>query len=107
MKPINVPHTVEEIVRRIVATTKPLKIILFGSAARGTLGPGSDLDILVVVPNGTHRRQTMGTIYGALLGVGFPVDIVVATEDDVRNSADNNWMVIQPALQEGKVVYAA
>jgi len=39
-----------EIILRIVKTAHPLKIILFGSAQRGEMGPNSDLDILVVVP---------------------------------------------------------
>jgi len=43
-----------EIKQRIVETANPLKIILFGSAARGELGPNSDLDILVVIPSGIH-----------------------------------------------------
>jgi uncharacterized protein len=38
----------DEIVRRIVKAAKPEKIIMFGSAARGEMGPDSDLDILVV-----------------------------------------------------------
>lgn len=36
-----------EIVRRIVAVAEPDRIILFGSAARGQMGPHSDLDLLV------------------------------------------------------------
>ncbi|MBF0125493.1 MAG: nucleotidyltransferase domain-containing protein [Magnetococcales bacterium] len=47
-------------VRRIVEVTHPLRIILFGSAARGKMGADSDLGLLVVIPNGVHRRQTAG-----------------------------------------------
>ncbi len=36
------------IIRRIVEVAKPEKIILFGSAARDTMGPNSDVDLLVV-----------------------------------------------------------
>ena len=42
--------------QRIVETANPVKVILFGSAARGELGPNSDLDILVVIPSDIHRR---------------------------------------------------
>ena len=38
----------QEIVRRIVAAVRPEKIILFGSAARGKMGPNSDVDLLVI-----------------------------------------------------------
>ena len=37
-----------EIIRRIVEVAQPEKIILFGSAARGEMGPHSDVDLLVV-----------------------------------------------------------
>ncbi len=34
--------------RRVVEAAKRDKIILFGSAARGEMGPDSDLDLLVI-----------------------------------------------------------
>lgn len=55
--------TLTELVRRIVQTVQPKRIILFGSAARGQMGPHSDLDLLVIMPDGTHRRQTAQTLY--------------------------------------------
>jgi predicted nucleotidyltransferase len=73
-------ETLNEIKRRIIETVHPCKIILFGSAVRGEMGPNSDLDILVVMPSGTHRRNTARSIYRNLIGVGFAVDIVVVTE---------------------------
>ena len=96
-----------EIVRRIVETAHPLKIILFGSAERGEMGPNSDLDILVVVRSGVHRRNTARSIYRNLIGVGFAVDIVVVTEEDIERYKDNIGMVIKPALEQGRSLYAA
>ena len=49
---------IEALVRRIADEVHPLRILLFGSAARGNMGPDSDIDLLVVMPNGTHRRRT-------------------------------------------------
>lgn len=57
------PQLIEQLVRRIVEVAHPLRIILFGSAARGEMGPHSDLDVLVVMPDGTHRRRTAQEIY--------------------------------------------
>ncbi len=39
--------TLAEIVRRVVEIAQPEKIILFGSAARGDMGPNSDVDLLI------------------------------------------------------------
>jgi len=96
-----------ETVRRIVESVHPKKIILFGSAIRGGMGPNSDLDLLIIIPSDGHRRRTAQTIYRKLIGVGFAADIIVVTEDDIEKFGDNIGMVIRPALQEGKVIYAA
>jgi predicted nucleotidyltransferase len=107
METILVEHSINETVRRIVKTVQPKKIILFGSAARGEMTPNSDIDLLVVVPSGRHRRKSAQKIYRNLIGVGFAVDIVVVTEDDVEQFKDNVAMVIRTALQEGTVLYVA
>jgi Nucleotidyltransferase domain len=46
-RPLN-QEVLGEIIRRVVETAQPEKIVLFGSAARGELGPSSDVDLLVV-----------------------------------------------------------
>lgn len=97
---------VNETVRRIVESVHPIKVILFGSALHGRMGPDSDLDFLIIIPSGGHRRRTAQTIYRHLIGVGFAADIVVVTEDDVEKFGEAPDMVIQPALKEGKVLYA-
>ncbi len=98
---------INKIVARILEVVKPTKIILFGSAARGEMTENSDLDLLVVVPPSVHRRRTAQKIYRNLIGVGFAADIVVVTEDDVERFRDHQGMVIMPAVEEGKILYAA
>jgi predicted nucleotidyltransferase len=83
------------------------RIILFGSAARGQTGRGSDIDVLVVAPEGSHRRKTAQAIYRALLGFGLPVDVVVATPSDVENYRESPGLIYRGALREGRELYAA
>ncbi len=97
-------ESLAEIVRRIVAEADPERIILFGSATRGEMGPDSDVD-LVVVKSGVHRRHLAQRIYRKLIGVGHAVDIVVATPDDLERYGDSIGLIYRPALQEGKVIY--
>lgn len=99
-------EALDEIIRRIVEVAKPDKIILFGSAARGEMGPNSDVDLLVI-KSGANRLDLMGEIYRNLRGVGEAVDIIVATPEDVERYRNSHPVVIAPALKEGKVVYAA
>ncbi len=96
-----------DVVRRIVESVKPKRIVLFGSAARGEMGPNSDLDVLVVMPDGVHRRRTAQTIYRSLSGLGIAKDVVVVTESDVREHGDNPSLVLCPALQQGRELYHA
>jgi predicted nucleotidyltransferase len=94
------------IIRRIVELAKPEKIVLFGSAARGARGPHSDVDLLVI-KSGANRLDLMGEIYRNLHGVGEPIDVIVATPEDVERYRDSQFLVFAPALREGRVVYAA
>lgn len=41
-------EVLDQIIQRVVAVAQPDTIILFGSAARGEMGPHSDVDLLVV-----------------------------------------------------------
>lgn len=96
-----------DIVRRIVQVANPSRIILFGSAARGTMGPQSDVDLLVVTRGPAHRRKLAGDIYMNLGGAVFPLDIIVVTPEDVERYANSPSLVIAPALLDGRVVYDA
>ena len=96
----------QEIVRRIVAAVQPEKIILFGSVAREEMGPDSDLDFLVI-KSCKNRRETVRKIRRRLIGIGIPKDIIVATPEDIERYKDTIGLIFRPALNEGKVLYAA
>ena len=96
-----------DIVRRVVVVAEPERIILFGSAARGEMGPDSDIDLLVIKAGEFNRWQLTTAIYRDLRGKGAAVDVVVVTPEEVRLYRDSPYLVIQPALSEGKVVYGA
>jgi predicted nucleotidyltransferase len=96
-----------EIIHRIVEVAHPDKIILFGSAARDQMDADSDVDLLVIKGGSFHRGRLTEEIYMNLFGVGQAVDIVVVTPEDVERYRDSMALVIRPALEEGKVVYAA
>ena len=98
-------EVLDEIIRRIVEVANPDKIILFGSATRGEMGPNSDIDLLVVVPCNVHRGRMTEEIYMHLFGVGQAVDVVVVTSEDVERYRDSPALVIEPALREGRVIY--
>jgi predicted nucleotidyltransferase len=96
-----------DLVGRIVSAVDPLRIVLFGSAARGEMKPESDIDVLVVMPDGTHRLKTVRYLYQQLFGFGHPVDMVVATPSVLERHKDNIGLIYRTVLAEGKEIYAA
>jgi predicted nucleotidyltransferase len=101
------PAALADIVARIVRVATPEKIILFGSAGRGQMGPNSDVDLLVVKSGPFDRGRLTEEIYMRMEGASEAVDIIIVTPEEVQQYADTPWLVIAPALNEGKVVYAA
>jgi predicted nucleotidyltransferase len=97
----------DEIIRRIVEVAAPERIILFGSAARGEMGPHSDLDLLVIKSGIDSRLDLAGEIYTHMRGVDYAVDIIVATPEDIERYGDSIGLVYRPALREGRVIYDA
>ena len=95
-----------EIVRRIVCAVQPERIIMFGSAARGEMGPHSDIDLLVV-KDCERPLKAMQEIYRNLWGLGVAVDALVATPSRVERYRDSHALVFKPALREGRVIYEA
>lgn len=95
----------DELVRRIVEAVHPLRIILFGSAARGEMGPDSDIDVLVVMPEGTNRGDTEEQLYMKMLGMMVPIDIIVATPSDLARYGDTKGLIYRSVLREGTDLY--
>jgi len=102
---MNLTDQIPEITRRIVQTSNPEKIILFGSYARGNFGVDSDLDLLIIVPGAKHLRQESIRVRRALRGLLVPVDIVVATPEQITRLGNMAGLVYQAALSEGRVLY--
>jgi uncharacterized protein len=97
--------TIIEMVRRIVERFHPERIILFGSYARGTAGPDSDVDLLVVMePQGSKRRKAV-EIHGLLAGMGVPKDVIVVTPEEYDAYRDAPGTVIRTAWREGKILH--
>lgn len=101
------PAVLEEMVHRIAEAVQPLRIILFGSAARGEMGPSSDLDVLVVVPNGNDCLALAQLLYRRLRGLGYAKDILVVQQSDLEQYGNNPYLIYHTALTEGKELYHA
>jgi predicted nucleotidyltransferase len=96
-----------EVVRRLSEVYRPVRIYLFGSAARGDAGPDSDYDIMVVAPDDTPadlRRSRRG--YRAIRDLGVPRDIFVSTTRDFQTQLHLKASFPSTVVREGILLYA-
>jgi predicted nucleotidyltransferase len=100
------PRTLDRIVKRIVHRFHPEHIILFGSRARGDAGPGSDIDLLVVMPFQGSSFEKMLEIASSLGDSAIGVDIVVTRPEDFAWRKEFVGTIEYPASKEGRIVYA-
>ena len=103
---IPVQRIIAAMVRRIVKRFNPDQIILFGSHARGTAGPGSDVDLLVVMPVSGTKRDRQIEIRAALHDFPIPKDIVVTTPEEFAWRKQVPGTIERPAAKEGVLLYA-
>ena len=95
-----------EVVRRLSEVYHPLRIYLFGSAARGDAGPDSDYDIMVVVADDTSadlQRSRRG--YRAIRDIGVPRDIFVSTARDFQMQLHLKASFPSTVVREGILLY--
>ncbi len=96
-----------DVARRVVEEIDPLRIVLFGSRALGTAGPDSDVDLLIVVPDGNAPRAVMRQLHERIRGVGVAVDYIVATPAQLDRFGESIGYIYREALVHGREVYAA
>ena len=99
----------KDIAEKIVAAVHPRMIILFGSHARGTARPDSDLDFIVVEdgPFGPERSRRAETVklWRLLRDVRVAKDFLVFTPEEMEKWRDTPNHVVAHALREGRVMY--
>ena len=102
---IDLNKEIENITQQILEKYKPEKIILFGSAVRGELGPDSDVDFLII------KKET--PIYGAdrirelsrLIERNIPTDFLIYRPEEVSKRLEMGDPFLKAILEEGKVLH--
>ncbi len=107
------PALIAAIRDRIVERLQPEKIILFGSRAKGTASPESDIDLFLIL-NDKHPYAVLRRIdrFGSVLKLfhyrSFGLDAMVLTESEIKKIHHENegeWDLVLEILEEGKILY--
>lgn len=100
------PQKVKAVIDKIIAISKPRKIILFGSYVKGNTNINSDLDVLVVAGEEVENpRKESVRIRRALKGILMPMDIIVVGEATLEEIANIPGLIYREAIKNGRVVY--
>lgn len=100
-------HIIDEIVRRLTAAAPVDRIILFGSAANGTMTPDSDVDLLVLKRDIQNVRDERLQLRKALRELDYPVDVLLMTRARFDETKNIMGGISYPADKEGRVIYGA
>ena len=100
---------IQRVVDLVVEVAKPLRVVLFGSAARGNARDGSDLDLMVVVSEGVDENQVAKDLYIAMARrkVSIGVDLLVATPSRFDASTQSLGSVFRDIARDSREIYAA
>lgn len=77
--------TVHTLVNRIVEEIHPIRIILFVSEVKDQ-DDAPDIDLLIVMPQGTHRRKTARELYRKLRGIRKPFDMEPVSRNEYKEA---------------------
>ena len=95
---------IQGIADKIALDYDPDKVILFGSYARGTETPDSDVDLLVIL---TFEEKPFWKSLEIINRINppFSVDLLARRPDDTERRYSQGDPLIREALDQGKVLY--
>ena len=101
----NKKEIIAEIVDKIKAQFRLQKIILFGSYVWGVPTEDSDIDLFLIMESNLRRDERALQIRKVFPHRIFPLDIIVYTPQEVKQSLERGNPFIKEILSRGNVLY--
>ena len=100
-------NDVNRALRILLENAHPMRVILFGSHARGEARTDSDIDLLVIEDEDEveDRAREMVRLRRALRPLRIPVDVLVYSCADVARWGGQPGSALYAALHEGRVIH--
>ena len=100
------PQLLDEVAFSIESVYPECTVILFGSHARGDANEVSDLDICVLVPELTSRREDMAVDAMCAIPDGFPLpyDLVLYTFAEFEEDKQNKNLLGHRIFKDGVIL---
>lgn len=96
---------VREAIDVLVAFCNPDRIILYGSHSKGTAGPTSDIDLIVVHQAQGSRLERRAELRQLFASWPVRVDASAYTAEELEHAAGEEHSFIRAATREGVEVY--
>ena len=92
--------------KAVAARYHPRRITLFGSHAKGTANPNSDVDLLIEMDRVHSGVGAAATIIGEIQPT-FSVDLLIRTPRQLRERVKHGDEFLAEVVRTGKVLYEA
>jgi predicted nucleotidyltransferase len=99
------PRLVGQAVDAIVRAYDPLRVIVYGSFARGDTHERSDLDLIVIKETNERFLARIGRVRDACLDIDIDVQPLVYTPAELEEMLSIGNSFLETALEEGVVAY--
>lgn len=89
------------------AVPDAISIVMFGSVARGDDAPTSDVDVLVVVPDGVDPHDAADRVHAMefYARLGKVLEAIVWTESELRRNYRDGMRLVASVAEDGKTLF--
>lgn len=96
---------IKQVATRLGSATNAIRIILFGSYARGDAIDNSDVDLLIIAESNLPRFKRSRELYMLFRPYPFGMDLIVYTPQEIETGKKSPVSFVSTVLREGKTLY--